>query len=264
MTSHDLKEMNIVETVVSERDMAMNLFITGLTAIAEAEKLMDISLIDQLRIAYIRFNPSHLDSQIEKARVQIDKQSWKRLIERTSLNIYWNAPQLKYFMDELITNPPIMTVQAAREKVSHTVTNRAEILCEGLVCCLSKLSHDFKKNARGFVINENIVIKNGFKKGTHYLDQTDVDLNSLNDLYRISRYIQSLSYSEQDVIAPKLFKLRESNDYQRIDYIDPDLNIKFIVYGNGNIHMKFMDKKVLDGLNEVLAFYERNNLPDVK
>ncbi|MFV6736072.1 methyltransferase, partial [Klebsiella pneumoniae] len=62
----------------------------------------------------------------------------------------------------------------------------------------------------------------------------------------------------------KLFALREKNDYQKVDYIDKDLNIKFIVYGNGNIHMRFMDKKVLDGLNDVLASYQRNNLPDVK
>jgi hypothetical protein len=52
------------------------------------------------------------------------------------------------------------------------------------------LSHDFKKNARSFVINENMVIKNGFKKDVHYLDETDRDLNSLNDLYRISRYMK--------------------------------------------------------------------------
>ncbi|MBL2043985.1 methyltransferase, partial [Klebsiella pneumoniae] len=31
MTSHELKETNLVESVVSERDMAMNLFINGLT-----------------------------------------------------------------------------------------------------------------------------------------------------------------------------------------------------------------------------------------
>ncbi|AYB68543.1 MULTISPECIES: DUF4942 domain-containing protein [Enterobacteriaceae] len=264
MTSHELKETNLVESVVSERDMAMNLFINGLTAISEAEKLMGISLIDQLRIAYVRFNSAHLDNQIERARVLIDRESWKKLIDRTSLNIYWNAPQLKSFIDELISDPPIMTIQAAREKVSHTVNNRADILCEGLVSCLGNLSHDFKKNARSFVINENMVIKNGFKKDVHYLDTTDRDLNSLNDLYRISRYIEGLSYSQQDVIVPKLFALREKNDYKKVDYIDTDLNIKFIVYGNGNIHMRFMDGKVLDGLNDVLASYQRNNLPDVK
>ncbi len=69
------------------------------------------------------------------------------------------------------------------------------------------LSHDFKKNARSFVINENMVIKNGFKKDVYYLDMTDRDLNSLNDLYRISRYIEGLSYSQQDVIVPKLLLL---------------------------------------------------------
>lgn len=264
MIEHELKETNIVENIVSERDMAMKLFINGLTAIAEAEKLMDVSLIDQLRIAYIRFNPSHLDTQIEKARIQIDKQSWKRLVERTSLNIYWNAPQLKSFLDELLTNPPIMTTLAAQEKLAHTISNRAEILCEGLVSCLGKLSHDFKKNARGFVINENIVIKNAFKKGINYLDYTDEDLNSINDLYRISRYIEGLSYNQEDVITPKLFKLRETNDYKKIEYIDIDLKIKFTVYGNGNIHVRFMDKNVLNGLNDVLASYHRNNLPDVK
>lgn len=88
MTSHELKETNLVESVVSERDMAMNLFINGLTAISEAEKLMGISLIDQLRIAYVRFNSAHLDNQIERARVLIDRESWKKLIDRTSLNIY--------------------------------------------------------------------------------------------------------------------------------------------------------------------------------
>ncbi|MDR8357033.1 methyltransferase, partial [Acinetobacter baumannii] len=88
---------------------------------------------DQLRIAYVRFNPAHLDKQIERARVLIDRESWKRLIDRTSLNIYWNAPQLKSFIDELVTEPPIMTIQSAREKVAHTVNNRADILCEGLV-----------------------------------------------------------------------------------------------------------------------------------
>ncbi|MWT73268.1 DUF4942 domain-containing protein [Escherichia coli] len=260
----DLKLSTRTEQIASNRDMAMQRFLEGMTLIAEASAICGFSLFNSKIMAPNAFGlPGSISGSIEEGRQQIDRNTWIRLFEETGIDRFWNHNQRSAFSESLRSSPPIASLAVIRNTLRQAIATRSITLAEGFVDLLCQLDRRYKSNSQKFVMTKKLILRgifpgsdmmryNGFSQDNLFY------LNDFENIVCICSKAATPPVGSGKNMYDRLAALRKN--YFTGDIIDPN-GWKCRLFENGNVHIYVECERLLNALNDLICIYFANQIP---
>lgn len=262
-----------VAEIVAARDAALSRYLTALARLAQARELLD----DAHNIAQrahggtpfyeaeddrkvldaalsFRVDPEQVGDAIRR---RLDGQVWMHVLERTGMRRVMDAASLDEFRAQLREHVPEVTEQAIWDSVAGAREDAQLYFRRGLARAFSGLDPRFKSHD-AFCFRHRVVL-------THMFDEWgfwNVLHRKLEVLRDIERCFAVLSGQEPDFeeFRRSISEAREGSGPRQGDIDTRFFRVR--TFMNGNLHLWFRDRDLLDRVNLELAAYYGEVLPD--
>ena len=185
------------------------------------------------------------------ATVAIDRRCWSTLMKQLQFDQLLDEQARREFEDGLRDSPPAFTVESCAATFGHIWTNRREIYLRGIVNLFAKLDRRFRSHD-GFKIGHRLIIEralNDWGSWDRY-ERRDV----LRDVERVFLELdEKPPVSEAMGIAGLVSDAGRRRD-NLPDVVHGDY-FRVRVFKNGNLHIWFERKDLLQQVNLLLAEY---------
>lgn len=185
-------------------------------------------------------------------RETLDRAIWRHLIDATDLERLMDHQARDEFRKQLDENPPEATAENCYATLSNLAAQADEIFKRGIANAFSKLDRRFRSHD-GFKVGSRLVLDHALSEyGTwnHYARKDEIIRDVERTFYVLDdkevppRHVGIVGAidSERGGLAPKAFVVTS-------EYFEAR------VFKNGNIHLWFTRKDLLEKVNRLLAEY---------
>lgn len=203
------------------------------------------------------FTSAFLEKDREKflklATAEIDRRCWHGLLERTGFDALLDRQAREEFEASIKGEPPEFTIENCRATFGHIWGNRRELYLRGVANVFMAMDRRFRSHD-AFAIGNRLILENAlhaeaFLSGWRSHNRRD----SLRDVERVFRELDGLGpLGYSDGIAQQIEDAQRNEDLPHV--VEGDY-FRVRVFKNGNLHLWFKRKDLLDQINSLLLEY---------
>ena len=206
----------------------------------------------------IHITAPNIDKELEAYRRILDARAWTYLRDATGLTTLMDATAREAFDRALLADPPVLTEDAAQEAFRQYLDNAGEIFGRGLAMTLSKLDARFKSHDV-FNFKSRVVLTHVFDSSGHW-SYSSRRGDIIDDVERAIAVVMGV---EQDPGAlRRAINASRGNSWGPRAAVAETKFLKVRTFMNGNAHLWFASKDIVNRLNRALADYYGAVLPD--
>lgn len=184
------------------------------------------------------------------ATAEVDRRCWDTLMKQLGFDQLLDRQAREEFQASLKDAPPEFTVENCSATFGNLWANRREIYLRGIANVFMKMDRRFRSHD-AFAIGNRLIIENALADYAGWANYNRRD--TLRDVERIFRELDGVGpVAEVESVASRT-ALRPSDRPSRIE----DEYFKIDVFKNGNVHLWFKRKDLLEQVNELLLEYYR-------
>lgn len=182
-----------------------------------------------------------------KITVAMDRRCWRHLLETLGFDQLLDRQAREEFYKGINDTPPAFTSENCANTFGHIWENRRGLYLRGIANTFSALDRRFRSHD-GFKIGSRLIIERALSESRSYW--TDYNRrDTLRDVERVFRELDELGpVPESASIARRITDTREATPF----VIEGDY-FRVRVFGNGNLHLWFERKDLLQRVNLLLA-----------
>ena len=188
------------------------------------------------------------ESSAEAFRKKLDAGLWDRLMTQTEMRDLMGAKTREEWLKQLETDPPEFTIETATATFADLRERAGEIFLEGLVNVFENLPRDFRSHD-GFKLGSRCVMTAAYSpsgRSWSYWSSAREPRAKVADLDRVFHRLAGIEHTHHAVdIAAAAMRDRKTECETRF--------FKLRWFGNGNIHVWFLDKETTKKANLLLA-----------
>ena len=201
-----------------------------------------------------------------QARLNVDAGVWRRIVEMTQIERLMDRTARDELEASLRSDPPTITVENVTATIEGLIADAETIFRRGIAVCFSKLDRRFRSHL-GFRMGRRIIVDGVFDivwgtwgPGSH----TENQRATLIDVERTFHVLDGKR--QPDIYAGIVGKLDAERRFAtpqgpRASEIETEY-FTVRTFKNGNCHVWFRKKYLLDAVNGLLADYYGEVLPD--
>ena len=190
----------------------------------------------------------------EKMRQVTDRAIWHHLIEAYGFEKLMDRQAHDEFRAQLDKDPPEVTVESASATIKSLVLDADKIFRRGIANAFSQLDRRFRSHD-GFKIGDRVVLSSAFNEynsWNHYARHQE----TLRDIERAFYLLDQREMPEKYAgIVGVIDTRRNGHSYERIAYEVEDEFFRVKVFKNGNAHLWFKRKDLVEAVNKQLALH---------
>lgn len=206
---------------------------------------------------YIYPNEYDIKDWREDFTKKLDENLWRYAFQKTGLERYMDAKARQDFERSLSQKVPEFTVENIKSIVLGAAQDAEMMFARGIVNTFHRLSDDHKTNTnKPFTVNEKAIIKHVFT--LDYCGGLSVSWHSADMLSDIDRVVKVLDGQK---FEPHSLRCQINDSFKLKNTVYEDEYYRIKGHKNGNAHIEFKRKDILDKINLIIAkFYGDNNL----
>lgn len=182
---------------------------------------------------------------------EIDRQCWTALMNRLGFDELLDEQARREFSDGLRENPTPFTVENCTATFGHIWANRRDLYLRGIANVFMKLDRRFRSHD-GFKIGSRLIIERALNEWGSW-DRYE-RRECLRDVERVFLELdEQPTRAEKQGIAEQVEGVARQRQYLP-DVIHGDY-FRIRVFKNGNLHLWFERKDLLEQVNKLLAEY---------
>ena len=192
------------------------------------------------------------DAYLGMARRVVDTDAWSTLIGLTDLERLMDKTAKDQFHQQLIKDPPEVTVENVYATLEGLVLDAENIFRRGIAECFSNLDRRFKSHD-GWKIGSRVILDgcfDGWGYWSHYRNHRD----TLMDVERVFLVLDGQPLPSYSAVVQAIEEIRKGFSGQRQSEVETDL-FKIRCYKNGNCHIWFKRDDLVEKVNRLLADY---------
>ncbi|MBS7671428.1 DUF4942 domain-containing protein [Croceicoccus gelatinilyticus] len=200
----------------------------------------------------IKTRPERREQFIDGIRKTLDRAIWKHLVEATDIEKLMDAQAREEFRDQLEKDPPEATAENCYTTLANLAGTADEIFMRGIANAFSKLDRRFRSHD-GFKIGSRVVLNNAlndYGMWNHYGRKDDV----LRDVERTFHVLDGEEQPERAAGIVGAIDAQRSSMTAKAFVAHSDY-FEAKVFKNGNVHVWFKRKDLLEEVNRLLATY---------
>ncbi len=258
-----------IEQIEGYRRRALDLYAEAFDKMQEAGRMADKAAISGKlpNATYFRDNleryllPTGANATEERrtrwldgTRHTLDRAIWKHLLEATELEKLMDKQAREEFREQLEKEPPEATAQNCYSTLSTLVADADDIFMRGLANCFSKLDRRFRSHD-GFKVGARIALSgvfNSYGMWNPYARHED----TLRDVERTFLILDEKELPDRYAgIVGLIDEERRGSGMEPRTYEVEDEYFKARAFKNGNLHVWFKRKDLVEKVNKLLATY---------
>lgn len=203
---------------------------------------------------------SPLDEYLEGKRQVLDADIWANLTRLLHLEDIMDAEAKKKFDEEMKTTPPEVTEGNIRATLETLLTQRGEMFSRGVAKVFSQLDRRFRSHTAWKV--ENRIIFNGaFDESGHwnYYRRREYELM---DVERVFYVLDGKKAPGRNGGIVGAYDEAKKGNYGPAQRVIETEYFRLRTYKNGNAHLWFLRKDLVEQLNKIIADYYGEVIPD--
>jgi hypothetical protein len=236
-----------IEDIVADRDRALEHLEKGLREIEEYEKLskarsgssVSIEVGDE-SIGY-----GKIDAMLDLARKDIDSRLWRKLLGMSGYKSLMDAKAIAEFEEQMREAPHELTAENVYATLEGLRSMSPQLFTRGVVNVFRQLQSSYRSN-KSFRVNERIIYYLGGPYD-YYCNARDNELNDVDRVFHLldgrdppTEYGHRLAYVVRESARARKGHV-ETNYY------------KLKIFRNGNLHIYFKRRDLLDKVNKLIA-----------
>jgi hypothetical protein len=182
----------------------------------------------------------------DRADADLKRGFWRSMIDATRLSAMMDSETRDKMEADIEKRPPEPTKENAENILLDLFNRRDTIIADSLLNVFRGLSAEYRSNDKAKLTDKRLVIYMGSRWGHsskltdldrffHFIDGKDFNAQNRGETlgYRVE-------YAKEDVIETEYFKIRK--------------------FKNGNAHLYFLRKDMIDQCNRLIAYHNKNRL----
>lgn len=275
MTEHLPDTKVAIDYIVEARDLAIARMKEAAEITKRAQAIQKEAIENMMRASYglKHYNddrtlqrqyddfisPVDVEAGLEAFRVVCDSSVWKGILETTGLVNAMDAKAKEDMYKSLNSkNPPEITFDNVQATIETFAQNAPDIWRRGVARTFSSLDKRFKSH--DVFRFKSRVIMNGLISETGYVNYYSCRRNQLIDVERVFAILDKET-PDPNAILNAIDEARGER-YGRFQAEIETRYFRIKTYKNGNVHMWFTRKDLLEKVNKELAAYYGAVLPD--
>lgn len=242
-----------IEDYCEARDKAIRDYSSILSAISRVAS--DLNAISP----YIFPSEACPKNSIEAFTRNVDRRMWTVCFDATDLPKYMDAKARRQFDDSLRDSPPEFTFDNVRSSLITAASQADEFFARGLYELFCERPDYYATNRQAFKLPEKVIWSYLVEpcwsgKGLHIRYGSE---DKINDLDRVFKTLAGLPFHARELSSAMNDAFKNGNVYQ-------DTLFHIRGFANGNIHVKFLQPKLVDKANKIIADYAGAVIPHDK
>ena len=179
---------------------------------------------------------------------EVDIRLWQRAFDLTGYAQIMDAQAQREFHNTLKTNPPEFNENNIRSIFLSAAQESEAMFKRGIVNVFKYLSNEYKANSKDpFVIGEKCIMRGMFSGWIGYLTlHYGRAADQINDIDRVFKTLDGKQHHPRELETKINEAVKAGNDYED-DYF------KIKAFKNGNMHLWFKRRDLLDKVNTIIA-----------
>lgn len=258
-----------IEQIDGNRRRALELFEEAFDLLQEAGEVADSAALSGTlpNATYFRDNlerlliptgrgatPARREKFLTGVRHTLDRAIWNHLLEATELEKLMDKQAREEFREQLEKEPPEATAQNCYSTLSTLIADADDIFMRGIANSFSKLDRRFRSHD-GFKLGSRIALSGAFNSygmWNHYARHED----TLRDVERTFVILDGKQLPERYAgIVGLIDDERRGSGMEPRSYEVEDDYFKAKAFKNGNLHIWFKRKDLVEQVNKLLAQY---------
>lgn len=186
------------------------------------------------------------------ARQNLDRAIWKHLLLHMDLERLMDRKSHDDFRDQLEKDPPEATAENCFATMSTLMASADDIFRRGIANAFSSLDRRFKSHD-GFKVGSRVVLSNAmgeYGMWNHYARHDE----TIRDVERTFYILDGKENPERSAGIIGLIN-EQRGAMERRAFVVKDAYFEVKVFKNGNVHLWFKRKDLLEKVNQLLAEY---------
>lgn len=180
----------------------------------------------------------------------VDGRCWRHLLETLGFDQLLDRQAREEFYNGLNSAPPAFTTDNCAATFGNIWENRREIYLRGIANAFSALDRRFRSHD-GFKIGGRLIIERALSDSRSYWSDYN-RRDTLRDVERVFRELDGLpACSERESIAHQV----TAAAHEPTPHVLDGAYFRIRIFGNGNLHLWFERKDLLEQVNKLLAEY---------
>lgn len=261
----------LVGRLVELRDAAMAEAEAAARLLCEADALMQ-SASEKMRAVTKGYRPETdrdadrafqnltrgvVGGELEAFRKKLDGGGWLHLFSASGMGSIMDAQGKEGFRASIEGDVPTFDLPSIRATFQALMENREDHFLRGVANAFSALDRRFKSHD-AFRFKHRVVFEGVFDQWG-FLNVTHSVFDRLLDVYRVFRVLDGGTPPSHSEICELLREGRERGKCQSV--VETEY-FKIRTWMNGNVHLYFSNKPLLDRVNQALAKFYGAVLPD--
>jgi len=242
-----MRELTIPKTITDyceTRDRALDLLKQAGALIAAADK--ELTQINRYGLSC---NARPRNSLVE-TRKEIDRTLWRLAFDKTGFLRLMDATAVDDFERSMDRDPPEFSTETIRSTFVNLAQQSELMFARGLVNVFRLLSKRHRTNTdQPFTVGEKAIlpgiVQAGFQRGLHVSHHGSPRLNDIDRVFKVLAGETPQPRALETALNAALL--------ERAPYEDDYYLIRG--YGNGNLHIRFKRRDLLDAANRIIAQY---------
>lgn len=198
------------------------------------------------------------DDFMTVARRIVDTEAWSHIIEITDLERLMDKEAKEKLYQQLITDPPEMTLDNIFATLDQFATDAGTIFRRGIANAFSKLDRRFKSHD-GFKIGSRIILDRMFDENGWWNYHRDME-STLMDVERTFVVLDGKSNPTNYGGIVGILRNTKRHGRQQMEVENEYFLVR--TFFNGNCHLWFKRKDLVEKVNKLLAEYYGEVIPD--
>lgn len=260
----DLVPRETVEDMVRQRDQMMESYRLAHEHLVIAQKFLEaarFSFRENRYNVHLRGSKGSFhqklklpveEEYLEQAQRIVDSDFWARLIEMTDLERLMDKQAKDEFAAQIQDNPPEVTIDNVYATLNFVLGSAGDMFRRGIANAFSKLDRRFKSHD-GWKIGSRVILNSMFNEHgcfSYYRNHRD----TIRDVERVF-------YVLDERLVPQVSEAVHALECENRDFFGPGSYevetgyFKIRVFKNGNCHLWFKRKDLVEKVNKLLAEY---------
>jgi hypothetical protein len=198
-----------------------------------------------------------------RIRRELDDRMWRRAFDLTGFKQLMDAKAVEVFEKSLSPSPPEFTAATIRATFIELQINADSMFRRGVFNVFKLLSDTYRTNEREpFRIGQKVVMTTmvgmSVRRGLNIKTGWGTASSRLNDLDRVFQTLDGKQFLPHTLESAMNAAFEQGAVFENENY-------RAKAFKNGNLHLEFKRKELLDKVNEeIAAFYSDGALPDAR
>jgi hypothetical protein len=255
---------NIASDMLEERDKAIELVDNVLNDLTKLNNLMEqFCAIRGVRhelfvediFSSVSYHADDFNKHKQTITRKIDAKYWDTLFNASRITSLITTNKKEVLKQQLKKDAPPFEAEAVVATISEHMSNRFSTFVDSLIEFFESLPHDYKSNDR-ICLRKKIILSDCLNSSGWSCFGSDKD--RVYDLERIFTILDGKDPSQiksRDTAVRKIARAKRHGENEiELDYFSAKL------FNNGNVHIIFSSKDLVDKFNDVLASHKSGEL----